>query len=151
VRFCPTKPGRWKLIEVSADNAELKGKQEGHYVTATSSAGGGFWEVDADSPGRRWYKRSGGPGEYIIGNTHYTFLSGMTGRGPSGSDIAADVAGNAEYFKKLRFSLVPDRYPHPKDKPFFDAAFAALASDSALGLAEFSADFGFVICHRRLI
>jgi hypothetical protein len=35
-------------------------------------------------------------------------------------DIAADVAANAKYFKKLRFSLHGDRYVHPEAKPFLD-------------------------------
>ena len=41
---------------------------------------------------------------------------------PSGNDIAADVRRNAEFFKKLRFSLCGCRYPHPVEKPFFDDA-----------------------------
>ncbi len=83
----------------------------------------GFWEVDEASPGRRWYRRSDGSHPYIIGNTHYSFLSGYGPNGqPSGNDIAADVTANARYFKKLRFSLVGDRYPNPVEKPFFDNA-----------------------------
>jgi hypothetical protein len=31
------------------------------------------------------------------------------------------VAANARYFKKLRFGLTGDRYPHPAEKPFLDA------------------------------
>jgi hypothetical protein len=81
----------------------------------------GFWIVDNNSPGRRWYMRSDGSHRYIVGNTHYTFLSGYyTDNKPSGNDIAADVAGNAKYFNKLRFSLYGDRYPNPNEKPFFD-------------------------------
>ena len=77
--------------------------------------------VDPDSPGRRWYRRSDGSHQYIIGNTHYSFLSGYRdGDRPSGNDIAQDVARNAEYFKKLRFGLHGDRYPHPTEKPFLD-------------------------------
>jgi hypothetical protein len=66
--------------------------------------------------------RSDGSHQHIFGNTHYSFLSGYyTDNKPSGNDIAADVAGNAKYFKKLRFSLYGDRYPNPDEKPFFNA------------------------------
>lgn len=121
VRFTPTKPGRWMLVEVHSNRAELAGQRQGDYVTAAASRHPGFWVVDQASPGRRWYRRSDGSHQYIIGNTHYSFLSGCRDGGrPTGNDIAADVARNAEYFKKLRFSLHGDRYPHPDEKPFLD-------------------------------
>ncbi|MEJ2701712.1 MAG: DUF5060 domain-containing protein [Sedimentisphaerales bacterium] len=121
VRLCPTKAGRWNLVEVHSNKQELNGQKQGDYVTATASDQPGFWIVDDESPGRRWYVRSDGSHPYIFGNTHYTFLSGYyTNNEPSGNDIAADVAGNAEYFKKLRFSLYGDRYVNPREKPFFD-------------------------------
>lgn len=121
VRFCPTKTGRWNLAEVYSNARELNGQKKGQYVTATASDRHGFWIIDDDSPGRRWYMRSDGSHQYIFGNTHYSFLSGYyTDNRPSGNDIAADIAGNAKYFKKLRFSLYGDRYPNPDEKPFFD-------------------------------
>ena len=121
VRFCPTKTGRWNLVEVYSNTQKLHGQKQGHYLTAIHSDYPGLWIVDPDSPGRRWYMRSDGSHPYIFGNTHYTFLSGYyKGSKSSGNDIAADIAGNAKYFKKLRFSLYGDRYPNPEEKPFFD-------------------------------
>jgi hypothetical protein len=121
IRFCPTKPGRWDLVEVCSNEPELNGQKQGQYVTAVVSDHPGFWIVDPDSPGRRWYMRSDGSHQYIFGNTHYTFLSGyQVGNKPSGNDIAEDIPGNAKYFKKLRFSLYGGRYVNPKEKPFFD-------------------------------
>jgi len=121
IRFCPTKPGGWELVEVYSNKTELNGQKQGQYVTAVASDHPGFWIVDTDSPDCRWYMRSDGSHQYIFGNTHYSFLSGyQKDSKPSGNDIAADVAGNAKYFKKLRFSLYGDRYPNPNEKPFFD-------------------------------
>jgi hypothetical protein len=121
VRFCPTETGRWNLVEVYSNRQKLHGQKQGHYVTATASDHPGFWIVDPDSPGRRWYMRCDGSHPYIFGNTHYTFLSGYyTDNKSSGNDIAADITGNAKYFKKLRFSLYGGRYPNPKEKPFYD-------------------------------
>jgi hypothetical protein len=121
IRFCPTKPGRWELVEVYSNKPKLNGQKQGNYVTAVASGYPGFWIVDPGSPGRRWYMRSDGSHQYIFGNTHYSFLSGYKKDGrPSGNDIASDIAGNAKYFKKLRFSLYGDRYPNPAEKPFFD-------------------------------
>lgn len=121
VRFCPTKTGRWNLVEVVSDASELSGQRKGDYIIATPSDHPGFWVIDPDSPGQRWYMRSDGSHPYIFGNTHYTFVSGYKqGNKPSGNDIASDIAGNAKYFKKLRFGILGDRYPHPTEKPFFD-------------------------------
>lgn len=121
VRFCPTRPGRWTLVEVQSNRPELAGKRRGDSLLAVPSARHGFWEVDDASPGRRWYRRSDGTHQFIFGNTHYSFLSGYGPRQePGGGDIAADVRGNAEYFKKLRFGLLGCRYPHPHEKPFLD-------------------------------
>ena len=121
IRFCPVKPGRWELVEVHSNKSELNGQKQGRYVTAIASDHPGLWIVDPDSPGRRWYMRSDGSHQYIFGNTHYTFLSGYQPDGkPSGNDIATDIAGNAKYFKKLRFTLYGDRYVNPDEKPFFD-------------------------------
>ncbi len=121
VRFTPTKPGRWRMAEVHSNAKELARQKQGETIVARSSSKPGFWLVDQESPGGRWYKRSDGSRQYIIGNTQYSFLSGYKdGNNPSGVDIAADVANNARYFKKLRFTFHPDRYPHPQEKPFLD-------------------------------
>lgn len=121
VRFCPTRPGRWTLVEVASNRRELRDQREGEWVTVRASRRKGFWIPDAESPGARWYRRSDGSHPYIFGNTMYSFLSERDDRGPHGSDIARDVRANAEYFNKLRFSVHPDRYVHPTDKPFLDA------------------------------
>lgn len=121
VRFCPTKAGRWQLVEVHSNARELDGRNQGDHVTAGPSTHHGFWIADPDSPARRWYMRSDGSHQYIFGNTHYSFLSGYEkGNRPSRNDIAADIVGNAGYFKKLRFGLSGDYYVHPTDKPFLD-------------------------------
>jgi hypothetical protein len=123
VRFTPTKPGRWTLAEVHSDRPELNGEKEGDQVVATPSALHGFWEVDAGSAGRRWYRRSDGSHPYLVGNTHYSFISETYLNGkPNGSDIATDVRRNARYFRKLRFSPIGDRYPNPTAAPFLDDA-----------------------------
>ena len=141
IRFCPTRPGRWDLVEVYSNEQELNGQKQGKYVTTVAWHGlparekhgqdghatemevphPSFWIADPDSSGHRWYIRSDGSHQYIFGNTHYSFLSGYEQDGkPSGNDIVADIKGNAKYFKKLRFSLYGDRYPNPNEKPFFD-------------------------------
>jgi len=120
VRFCPTKAGKWTLAEVHSDNKRLSGQRRGDVVVATSSDHPGFWLVDPETPGGRWYKRSDGSHPYIFGNTHYAFLSQMNDRGPRSGNIAADVAANAGYFNKIRFSIHCCRYPNPEAKPFLD-------------------------------
>lgn len=121
VRFTPTVPGAWRLEEVLSNQKTLQGQKQGSVVAATVAEHPGFWLVDTDSPGRRWYRRSDGSHPYIFGNTHYSFLSGYEpGDRPSGNDIAQDIAANAGFFKKLRFALHGDRYPHPTVKPFLD-------------------------------
>lgn len=123
VRFSPTLEGRWDLVLVRSRSPELDGQRQGSHVTALASGHRGFWVADPESPGRRWYARSDGSHQYIIGNTHYSFLSGRERGGkPSGNDIARDIAGNARYFKKLRFGLSGDYYPDPDEKPFLDEA-----------------------------
>jgi hypothetical protein len=121
VRFTPTVAGNWQLVEVASNRPELKGQHQGRYVAASESDHPGFWIVDDGSPGRRWYRRSDGSHPYIMGNTHYSFLSGYAKGGfPSGNSIRADVVANAKYFRKLRFTPHGDRYPHPTQKPFLD-------------------------------
>lgn len=115
VRFCPTKPGRWQLVETSSNHPELKGQRQGDALTCTPSTHPGFWLADG-----RWYKRSDGSHPFVVGNTHYSFLSKRTHEGPVKTDPAADVRGNAKHFGKLRFALTGDRYPDPDLKPFFD-------------------------------
>ena len=123
VRFAPTLPGRWDLVDVFSNRAELNDEKQADYITAVASNNPGFWEVDTASPGQRWYKRSDGSHEYVYGNTHYTFLSESKAGGASnGSSIAADINANAPYYNKLRFSVVGDLYPHPTSKPFFDSS-----------------------------
>jgi hypothetical protein len=123
VRFCPTLPGKWTLSKVSSNAAELSGRHQGDHVTATPSALHGFWIPDDESAGRRWYGRSDGSHQYIVGNTHYTFLTEHgPERKPTGSNIAADMAANARFFKKVRFGLQSGQYPHPFEKPWLDDA-----------------------------
>jgi len=120
VRFCPTKTGKWTLVNTYSNIKELNGQKAGLSVLCVDSDCKGFWEVDNDNAGGRWYKRSDGSHQYVVGNTMYSFLSEMDQNGPNGSDIATDVRGNAQYFKKIRFSICGDRYPHPSEKPFLD-------------------------------
>ncbi len=121
VRFCPTKPGRWTIVAVKSNARQLDGRHRGDTLTAAESKLHGFWIPDDDSAGRRWYRRSDGSHQYIVGNTHYTFLTehGLSGK-PTGSNIAADMAANAKYFKKVRFGLQNGQYPHPIEKPWLD-------------------------------
>jgi len=129
VRFCPTQAGRWVLTQVHSNRSELQGQKQGEHVTAAGSEHPGLWVPDPQSPGTRWYMRSDGSHQYIIGNTHYSFLSGYGPPGkPTGNDIAGDIRGNARYFKKLRFGLHCCRYPNPRAKPFFNDAGRATDS-----------------------
>jgi hypothetical protein len=121
VRFCPTKVGKWTLVETMSNKPELHGQREGYSIVCTPSANKGFWVVDKDNAGGRWYERCDGSHPYILGNTMYSFLSERDDKGPTGGNIAADIKGNSRYFKKVRFSITGDRYPHPKEKPFLDS------------------------------
>lgn len=120
VRFTPTKPGEWRLIRTASNVPALAGAREGLTITCVESDHPGFWEVDTESPDRRWYRRSDGSHPYLVGNTHYSFLSEHDADGPHDSDVATDVAANAAYFDKLRCSITADRYPDPDCKPFLD-------------------------------
>ena len=120
VRFCPTKVGKWTLVNTESNKQKLNGQKRGYFIICTPSSHSGFWEVDPDAAHGRWYKRSDGSHPYIVGNTMYSFLSEYNGKGPTGGNIAADMRGNSRYFKKVRFSITADRYPHPTDKPFLD-------------------------------
>jgi hypothetical protein len=70
-------------------------------VTCIASGHPGFWIVDTEQTGGRWYRRSDGSHPYIFGNTMYTFLSEYDDKGRSGGNIADDIRGNAEYFKNV--------------------------------------------------
>jgi hypothetical protein len=122
VRFCPTKKGKWTLVETTSNDAKLRGRHEGHTIQCKASTHPGFWLVDEEQTGGRWYRRSDGSHPYIFGNTMYSFLSEYDKGGSTGGNIADDISGNARYFKKVRFSIMGDRYPHPKVKPFLDDA-----------------------------
>ncbi len=123
IRFTPTRAGRWTIVDVHSNRRELRGQLQGNEVVAEPAALHGFWMPDEQSPGRRWYRRSDGSHQYIVGNTLYSFLSEtyLDGR-PNGGDIATDVRRTAEYFRKVRFSAIGDLYPHPTDAPFLDDA-----------------------------
>jgi len=120
VRFCPTMLGRWTLVKTISNRQELTGQKEGYSIVCTPSSHKGFWEVDPDAANGRWYRRCDGSHQYIIGNTMYSFLSEYDDKGPTGGNIASDIKENSHYFKKVRFSITSDRYPHPKEKPFLD-------------------------------
>ncbi len=120
IRFCPTRLGTWVLANVTSNAKELAGQHRGDHVTATlnlsepaadllevSGAGQsavqkakrpGFWIPNDQCAGGRWYRRSDGSLPFIFGNTHDTFLTeyGLDGK-PTGSDIRADIAGNASF------------------------------------------------------
>ena len=115
VRFCPTREGRWTVAKTASNRKELAGQREGDHLTCVPSKHPGLWLPDG-----RWYKRSDGSHPFILGNTHYTFLSKRTRKGPAATDPVADVRGNAAVYKKLRFSLFGGRYPDPGLKPFLD-------------------------------
>ena len=115
VRFCPTREGRWRIVETASNRKELKGQREGETLVCAKSPHPGFWVPDG-----RWYRRSDGSHPFIVGNTHYTFLSKRNSKGPVRTDPVEDIRGNAQIYKKLRFSLFGGRYPDPKLKPFLD-------------------------------
>jgi len=119
VRFCPTKPGNWTLIRTTSNDPSLNTQHEGYTLDCTQSSLKGFWIPDEQTAGR-WYRRSDGSHQYIVGNTMYSFLSEHDDKGPTGGNIADDIRANSRYFKKVRFSIMPDRYPHPNEKPFLD-------------------------------
>ncbi len=120
VRFCPTQTGTWTLVETRSSDSHLDGQLEGHTIRCTESKQPGFWIVDEEHADGRWYRRSDGSHPYIFGNTMYSFLSEYDREGPTGGNVADDIRGNAQYFRKVRFSIMGDRYPHPEVKPFLD-------------------------------
>ncbi len=120
VRFCPTEPGSWTLEKTESNAKKLHGQHEGFTINCTQSAHKGFWEVDKEHAGSRWYKRSDGSHSYIVGNTLYSFLSEYYKGEPTGGSISRDVEENARYFNKIRFSITGDIFPTPEQKPFLD-------------------------------
>ncbi len=120
VRFCPTLPGQWKLASIRSSDPKLDGQHKGLILDCTGSDHPGFWEVDEQSAGGRWYKRSDGSHPYIVGNTMYSYLSEFYLGEPNGSNIRKDTRNCAAYFNKLRFSITGDIYPHPSERPFLD-------------------------------
>jgi len=120
VRFCPTMTGEWKLSSVRSNDQKLNGQHQGMTLLCTASGHSGFWEVDEESAGGRWYRRSDGSHPYIVGNTMYSYLSETYRGEPSGSDIEKDTRECARYYNKLRFAITGDINPHPTAKPFLD-------------------------------
>jgi hypothetical protein len=120
VRFCPVEPGVWTLKQVQSNDKMLNGQHQGLQVNATQSDHPGFWEIDTNNTGNRWYKRSNGTHQYITGNTMYSFLAEYNKEKPSDGNIKDDVIGNSGYFKKIRIGITADRFPNPKSKPFLD-------------------------------
>jgi hypothetical protein len=108
------------LVDTESNNARLDGQHEGMKIQCTSSNHKGFWEVDHEQTGSRWYKRSDGSHPYILGNTLYSFLSEYYKGKPTGGSIRRDVEENAKYFNKIRFGITGDLFPNPDHKPFLD-------------------------------
>ena len=74
--FVRPSPADGLLAEVKSNARELDGQHRGATITATPPhTAKGFWLVDSASPGKRWYQRSNGAHDYIVGNTMYSFLS----------------------------------------------------------------------------
>lgn len=117
VRFRPTATGVWTIARTAANRPELHGEREGDSLVCVASEHPGGWVAEG-----RWYARSDGSRPYVVGNTHYSFLSRRGKEGPIPGSPADDVRANAKFFKKLRFALTADRYPDPDLKPFFDEA-----------------------------
>lgn len=126
VRFCPTAEGQWTLKNVNGPG-DLSGQKQGDQITATSSDKHGFWVPDPDNAGGgRWYMRSDGSHQYIVGNTHYDFLFAPKGNEASASTIEKDISDNSDWFKKLRFCLMSPRGENESSqddgRPFLDGS-----------------------------
>ena len=119
VRFCPTAAGRWTITRTISNHPALTGQRVGDHLDAVPTKRAGFWFPDP-ATGGRWYHRSDGSRPYIVGNTHYDFVSEQARNVPNGSTIERDVVGNATFFNKLRFSVVNDLYAHPEIATFLD-------------------------------
>jgi len=127
IRFCPTKTGRWNLITVSSNRSELSGEHQGDYITATSSSAKGFWIVDDASAGGRWYQRSNGSHDFIVGTTYYDFLHKPNGKQATTSTITEDIRDvRRAGLNKVRFGLEGPMSVNadPTVKPFFTSGGA---------------------------
>lgn len=109
-------------MRTTSNKKELQGQNQGFIINCTPSTHKGFWEVDTQSSGKRWFKRSNGSHAYIYGNTMYSFLLEYYKGKPHGNNIARDVKENGSYFNNLRFGITGDLYPNPNEKPFLDKA-----------------------------
>lgn len=124
IRFCPTATGKWYLNNVYSNNSLLNNQKEGDYISATASSNKGFWIVDPNSEGNRWFMRSDGSHQYIVGNTHYDFLAAPNGHETNSTEIRTDIDQNARYFTKLRFQIAATNSKNNTGtlRTFFDAS-----------------------------
>lgn len=88
VRSCPIKEGSWTLVETKSNAPELAGQKQGYRIECTASSHPGFWIVDTENAGGRWYQRSDGSHPYIYGNTMYSFLSETNNQDPTGGTVS---------------------------------------------------------------
>jgi len=121
VRFCPFLAGTWILEDVYSNAPELREQRENDLIVVQESDHPGFWVIDEFAPGQRWFKRSNGTHDYIVGNTHYDFLGAPDGVVATHEHIESDIEHNAKYFKKLRFCVRGFRSENkdPDLRPFF--------------------------------
>ena len=114
VRFCPTRPGRWTLVEVRSNRGELAGQHQGDWLVAEASPRHGFWEVDARARGRRWYAARTDRTSTSSATRMYSFLSGY---GPSKSPRATTsrptCAATPSFSRSCVSASAADRYPNP--------------------------------------
>ena len=141
VRFTPTLPGSWTLAEVHGGIPALDGQHEGRFVLARPGGGHGFWVPDTLEAGGRWYGRSDGSHQFIVGNTYYDFLFRPNGRSASPQTIQGDVEDAARYFNKLRFVLMSPRPENadPAAHPFLDIVGTQTATETGRPNPDFFA------------
>jgi len=120
VRFCATLPGKWELIKVESNDPKLNAQHEGLELHCSAGSHPGFWLVDDQSQGKRWFCRSNGEHRFILGNTFYSFVSESGPDRSGGGSIREDVINTGKYFNKIRFAITGDIYPNPSQKPFLD-------------------------------
>lgn len=122
VRFTPTEPGEWELVEVHGPDTGLHDQLEGEVVLAEPGDARGFWVPDSTSAGGRWFARSDGTRQYIVGNTHYDFLFAPLGTPATPETIRGDIDENAQHLNKLRFVVMSPREENtdPILHPFLD-------------------------------
>ncbi len=119
VRFCPTLPGTWTLARVSSNSEQLNGQRQGQTIAATAAGLKGFWRPGG--VGNRWWVRDDGSFPYIVGNTHYVFLSRPNGKEQTIENIRADIDANAPYFNKIR--MLMKAFPDPNGSTEASAFF----------------------------